>query len=119
MGAGCGRRAHDAGDRVPRRGAAESLLQEYGDFLAGLGLPEDLAEGCPQRQPVGPLAGGHESGREGVTVDRADDLDGTPRAEEIIGAREFEVGRERAVLLDRGGERSVKRPGAPHCGGSS
>ena len=33
--------------------SAESLLQEYGDFLAGLGLPDDLAEGCPQRQPMG------------------------------------------------------------------
>ena len=66
---------------------------------------------------MGPLAGGHESGSEGVTIDRAGDLDGTPRAEEIIGAREFEVGRERAVLLDRGGERSVKRLGAPRCGG--
>ena len=40
---------------------------------------------------MGPLAGGHESGREGVTVDRAGDLDGTPRAEEILRAREFEV----------------------------
>src|SRR4051812_41627847 len=55
--------------------SAEPLLQVHGHLRVGVVLAELRAQRLLQRQPVRPLARGHQRGRERKPVDGAADLD--------------------------------------------